>query len=106
MNLCGQLQVLQDMGLPTGVELKTAEPVKSEEAEVAVTVEELKPVVKLETATAATGAANADNTDAVEVQSCSLCQQVTIMRRWSFFALILLTVSFLSDCSPTGTNPD
>lgn len=68
MNLCGQLQVLQDMGLPTGVELKTAEPVKSEEAVVAATVEELKPVVApVETTTAATGTATADATDAVEV---------------------------------------
>ncbi|XP_037647771.1 interleukin enhancer-binding factor 3 homolog isoform X3 [Sebastes umbrosus] len=61
------VKVLQDMGLPTGVELKTAESVKSEEAVVAVTVEELKPIVTpIETTTAATGAANADTTDAVE----------------------------------------
>uniref|UniRef100_A0A8C4HBQ3 Interleukin enhancer binding factor 3b n=1 Tax=Dicentrarchus labrax TaxID=13489 RepID=A0A8C4HBQ3_DICLA len=38
------VKVLQDMGLPTGVELKTAEPVKSEEAVVAANVEELRPV--------------------------------------------------------------
>lgn len=64
------------MGLPTGVEVKT-EPVKSEETEVAVAVEELKPVVTaVETTTAATGTATADTTDGVEVQSCSLpvCQ--------------------------------
>lgn len=66
INLCGQLQVLQDMGLPTGVELKTAESVKSEEAPAAV--EDLKPVVTpVETTTAATGAANTDTTDALEV---------------------------------------
>lgn len=56
------------MGLPTGVELKTAEPVKSEEAAVATTVEELRPVVTpIETTTTATGAASAETTDAVEV---------------------------------------
>lgn len=60
------------MGLPTGVEVKT-EPVKSEETEVAATVEELKPVVTaVETTTAVTGTATADTTDAVEVQSCSV----------------------------------
>ncbi|XP_044038446.1 interleukin enhancer-binding factor 3 homolog isoform X1 [Siniperca chuatsi] len=60
------VKVLQDMGLPTGVELKT-ELVKSEEAEVAVAVEELKPVVTpIETTNAATGTANTDTTDAVE----------------------------------------
>ncbi|XP_023286423.1 interleukin enhancer-binding factor 3 homolog, partial [Seriola lalandi dorsalis] len=59
------VKVLQDMGLPTGVELKTAETVKSEET--AVAVEELRPVVTpIETSTAATGAASADATDAVE----------------------------------------
>lgn len=72
MYLCGQLQVLQDMGLPTGVEVKT-EPLKSEETVVAVIVEELKPVVTpVETTTAATGTASADTTDAGEVQSCFL----------------------------------
>ncbi|XP_018554160.1 LOW QUALITY PROTEIN: interleukin enhancer-binding factor 3 homolog [Lates calcarifer] len=61
------VKVLQDMGLPTGVELKTAEPVKSEEAAVATTVEELRPVVTpIETTTTATGAASAETTDAVE----------------------------------------
>ena len=35
-----QSQVLQDMGLPTGVELKTSEPVKEE---VEPAVEEVKP---------------------------------------------------------------
>uniref|UniRef100_A0A671Y504 Interleukin enhancer binding factor 3b n=1 Tax=Sparus aurata TaxID=8175 RepID=A0A671Y504_SPAAU len=42
------VKVLQDMGLPTGVELKTVkleEAVKSEEAVVAAAVEELKPTV-------------------------------------------------------------
>nr|XP_020478723.1 interleukin enhancer-binding factor 3 isoform X2 [Monopterus albus] len=59
------VKVLQDMGLPTGVELKTVESIKTEE--VAVAVEELKPVVTpVETTTAATGAASADATDAVE----------------------------------------
>uniref|UniRef100_A0A665W3Z9 Interleukin enhancer binding factor 3b n=1 Tax=Echeneis naucrates TaxID=173247 RepID=A0A665W3Z9_ECHNA len=53
------VKVLQDMGLPTGVELKTAETVKSEETATATTVEELKPVVTpVETNTAATGAAS------------------------------------------------
>ncbi len=62
------------MGLPTGVDLKTAEPVKSEEAVVAATVEECKPVVTpVESTTAATGTANADTTDAVEVKISSLC---------------------------------
>ncbi|XP_071387315.1 interleukin enhancer-binding factor 3 homolog isoform X2 [Centroberyx affinis] len=63
------VKVLQDMGLPTGVELKTAEPAKPEEAAAAATtVEELRPVVTPTetTTTAATGTANADATDAVE----------------------------------------
>ncbi|KAM9843634.1 interleukin enhancer-binding factor 3 homolog [Aulostomus maculatus] len=61
------VKVLQDMGLPTGVEVKTAEPVKSEEAVVATTVEELKPVVTpIETTAVSTGTANADAADAVE----------------------------------------
>lgn len=60
------------MGLPTGVELKTAEPaVKTEEAVVANTVEEQKPVVTpVETSTAVTGATNAESTEAVEVCVC------------------------------------
>uniref|UniRef100_A0A4W6EDB1 Interleukin enhancer binding factor 3b n=1 Tax=Lates calcarifer TaxID=8187 RepID=A0A4W6EDB1_LATCA len=63
------VKVLQDMGLPTGVELKTAEPVKSEEAAVATTVEELRPVVTpIETTTTATGAASAETTDATARQ--------------------------------------
>ncbi|XP_059203061.1 interleukin enhancer-binding factor 3 homolog isoform X2 [Centropristis striata] len=58
------VKVLQDLGLPTGVELKT-EPVKVEE--VAIAVEELKPVITpIETSTTATGAAAAEATDAVE----------------------------------------
>ncbi|KAM8723255.1 interleukin enhancer-binding factor 3 homolog isoform 3-T3 [Acanthopagrus schlegelii] len=64
------VKVLQDMGLPTGVELKTVkleEAVKSEEAVVAAAVEELKPTVAtIETTTAATGAVNADTSDAAE----------------------------------------
>ncbi|XP_047427546.1 interleukin enhancer-binding factor 3 homolog isoform X2 [Mugil cephalus] len=62
------VKVLHDMGLPTGVELKTAEPVKLKEAVEATAVEELKPVeVPVDTAAAAvTGAANADSTDAAE----------------------------------------
>ncbi|XP_061568482.1 interleukin enhancer-binding factor 3 homolog isoform X3 [Cololabis saira] len=61
------VKVLQDMGLPTGVELKTAEPTinKLEETVVAVTVEEMKPLATpTETTTANAGAANADRTDA------------------------------------------
>ncbi|XP_075998934.1 interleukin enhancer-binding factor 3 homolog isoform X2 [Genypterus blacodes] len=62
------VKVLQDMGLPTGVEVKTAEPAKPEEtAAAATTVEEVKPVVTpVETPPPATGTANADATDAVE----------------------------------------
>ncbi|XP_053193826.1 interleukin enhancer-binding factor 3 homolog isoform X2 [Scomber japonicus] len=61
------VKVLQDMGLPTGVELKTAEPVKSEEAVAATTVEELRPAVTpIEMTAATTGTANADSTDAAE----------------------------------------
>uniref|UniRef100_G3NSH7 Interleukin enhancer binding factor 3b n=1 Tax=Gasterosteus aculeatus aculeatus TaxID=481459 RepID=G3NSH7_GASAC len=39
------VKVLQDMGLPTGVELKAAETVKCEEVVVAVPVEDVKPVI-------------------------------------------------------------
>ncbi|XP_020514006.2 interleukin enhancer-binding factor 3 homolog isoform X3 [Labrus bergylta] len=69
------VKVLQDMGLPTGVELKTAETVvKSEETVVAIKVEEMMPLVTpVETttaaaaaATAATGAANTESADAAE----------------------------------------
>ncbi|KAM3864270.1 interleukin enhancer-binding factor 3 homolog [Diretmus argenteus] len=65
------VKVLQDMGLPTGVELKNAEPAKLEEVAVAVTttptIEEVKPVVSTPIETApATGTANSDTTDAVE----------------------------------------
>ncbi|KAM3864161.1 interleukin enhancer-binding factor 3 homolog [Diretmus argenteus] len=65
------VKVLQDMGLPTGVELKNAEPAKPEEVAVAVTttptIEEVKPVVSTPIETApATGTANSDATDAVE----------------------------------------
>lgn len=64
------MQVLQDMGLPTGVELKAAEVVKLEEVEVPVAVEEFKPVKTPVEAPAAAAAApaNADATDAAEVQ--------------------------------------
>lgn len=57
------------MGLPTGVELKTAEAAtKLEEPVVAATVEELKPeATPTETTTATTGAPNADSTEAAEV---------------------------------------
>ncbi|KAF7220555.1 interleukin enhancer-binding factor 3 homolog isoform X2 [Nothobranchius furzeri] len=61
------VKVLQDMGLPTGVELKSEPTVKVEEATVAVTVEESKPAVTpSQTPAAAAGAAAADHTDAVE----------------------------------------
>uniref|UniRef100_A0A668A4W6 Interleukin enhancer binding factor 3b n=1 Tax=Myripristis murdjan TaxID=586833 RepID=A0A668A4W6_9TELE len=63
------VKVLQDMGLPTGVELKTAEPAKPEEAAAAAaaTVEESKPVITpAETTTAATGTVKVEPTDAVE----------------------------------------
>ncbi|XP_010873291.2 interleukin enhancer-binding factor 3 homolog isoform X2 [Esox lucius] len=61
------VKVLQDMGLPTGVELKTAEPVKTEEATAAAVVEEVKPcVTPVEMDTAATGAASAEATDSAE----------------------------------------
>ncbi|KAM4717864.1 interleukin enhancer-binding factor 3 homolog [Anableps anableps] len=53
------VKVLQDMGLPTGVELKTTEAaVKLEEAVVATTAEEVKPAATpTESSTAAAGAA-------------------------------------------------
>ncbi|XP_063327355.1 interleukin enhancer-binding factor 3 homolog isoform X1 [Pelmatolapia mariae] len=62
------VKVLQDMGLPTGVELKSPEPaVKADEAVVANTVEQQKPVVPpVETITATAGAANAESTEAAE----------------------------------------
>ena len=104
MNLCGRLQVLQDMGLPTGVELKTADPVKSEEAVVAASVEEMRPVVTPVETSAATGAANADATDAVEVQTCSVC--VMMMSPLLFCSNFTDDMLFISDCSPTRTNPD
>lgn len=92
------------MGLPTGVELKSPEPaVKADEAVVANTVEQQKPVVPpVETITAAAGAANAESTEAVEV-----CVSATSFWVVSCTAqcLILPTISFLSDCSPAGTNP-
>uniref|UniRef100_A0A3Q3E831 Interleukin enhancer binding factor 3b n=1 Tax=Labrus bergylta TaxID=56723 RepID=A0A3Q3E831_9LABR len=55
------VKVLQDMGLPTGVELKTAETVvKSEETVVAIKVEEMMPLVTpVETTTAAAAAGTA-----------------------------------------------
>ncbi|XP_062263323.1 interleukin enhancer-binding factor 3 homolog isoform X1 [Platichthys flesus] len=61
------VKVLLYMGLPTGVEVKTTDPVKLEETETVVKVEELKPVVTpIEPPPAATGAAAADATDAGE----------------------------------------
>ncbi|XP_047216169.1 interleukin enhancer-binding factor 3 homolog isoform X2 [Girardinichthys multiradiatus] len=53
------VKVLQDMGLPTGVEVKSAEPaVKLEEVVVSTTAEEVKPAAtSTESSTAATGAA-------------------------------------------------
>uniref|UniRef100_A0A8C3AP77 Interleukin enhancer binding factor 3b n=1 Tax=Cyclopterus lumpus TaxID=8103 RepID=A0A8C3AP77_CYCLU len=61
------VKVLQDMGLPTGVELKAAETVKPEEVVVPVAVEEFKPVITpIEAPAAATGAANSDTTDSAE----------------------------------------
>lgn len=94
------------MGLPTGVELKTAEPVKSEEAVAATTVEELRPAVTpIEMTAATTGTANADSTDAAEVQRpppvCQL-ETITCMKSAPLNALIS---HFLSGCSPAGTNP-
>ncbi|KAK1876970.1 Interleukin enhancer-binding factor 3 like [Dissostichus eleginoides] len=60
------VKVLQDMGLPTGVEVKT-ESIKSEEAVVAVTVEEVKPVITpIEAPSSSPAAANADGSEAVE----------------------------------------
>ncbi|XP_056143321.1 interleukin enhancer-binding factor 3 homolog isoform X2 [Lampris incognitus] len=64
------VKVLQDMGLPTGVDLKTAEPVKTEEvvaAAVAATVEESKPVViPAEPNPAATGTVKTETTETAE----------------------------------------
>nr|XP_040047522.1 interleukin enhancer-binding factor 3 homolog isoform X3 [Gasterosteus aculeatus aculeatus] len=60
------VKVLQDMGLPTGVELKAAETVKCEEVVVAVPVEDVKPVIIPIEAPPATGTANAANADATE----------------------------------------
>ncbi|XP_068192383.1 interleukin enhancer-binding factor 3 homolog isoform X2 [Antennarius striatus] len=60
------VKVLQDMGLPTGVEVKT-EPVKPDEPVVTAAVEEVKQEAPpVETIPVATGAANAETTDAVE----------------------------------------
>ncbi|KAF0032334.1 hypothetical protein F2P81_014624 [Scophthalmus maximus] len=60
------VKVLQHMGLPTGVELKTADQIKAEEAEITVKVEDVKPVITpTETPTAA-AAATADTADAAE----------------------------------------
>lgn len=61
-------QVLQDMGLPTGVEIKTE--VKSEPEETSVTPEEEKPVVlPAETTTAAKPEDSPDTSGAAEVQN-------------------------------------
>ncbi|KAL3054281.1 hypothetical protein OYC64_006582 [Pagothenia borchgrevinki] len=60
------VKVLQDMGLPTGVEVKT-ESIKLEEAVVPVTVEEVKPVITpIEAPSSSPAAANADGSEAVE----------------------------------------
>nr|XP_057906464.1 interleukin enhancer-binding factor 3 homolog isoform X1 [Doryrhamphus excisus] len=59
------VKALQDMGLPTGVEAKTPEPIKPEETP--VPLEDVKPVITTtEAAPAATGPAVTDNTDAAE----------------------------------------
>ncbi|XP_037331246.2 interleukin enhancer-binding factor 3 homolog isoform X3 [Pungitius pungitius] len=59
------VKVLQDMGLPTGVELKAAETVKCEEVVVAVPAEAVKPVITpIEAPAAATGPA--DTSEATE----------------------------------------
>ncbi|XP_034055875.1 interleukin enhancer-binding factor 3 homolog isoform X4 [Gymnodraco acuticeps] len=59
------VKVLQDMGLPTGVEVKTE--IKLEEVVVAVTVEEVKPVITpIEAPSSSPAAANADGSEAVE----------------------------------------
>ncbi|KAM9746333.1 interleukin enhancer-binding factor 3 homolog [Menidia menidia] len=61
------VKVLQDMGLPTGVEAKTDPGSKAEEAEVVTAVEEVKPVATPpETTNAATATANADRPEAAE----------------------------------------
>ncbi|CAB1341967.1 unnamed protein product [Coregonus sp. 'balchen'] len=60
------VKVLQDMGLPTGVELKTAEPVKTEEVAKAI-VEDVKPcITPIAMDTAATGADSVEATDGAE----------------------------------------
>ncbi|XP_024919953.1 interleukin enhancer-binding factor 3 homolog isoform X1 [Cynoglossus semilaevis] len=62
------VKVLQDMGLPTGVEIKTE--VKSEPEETSVTPEEEKPVVlPAETTTAAKPEDSPDTSGAAEVQN-------------------------------------
>lgn len=54
------------MGLPTGVELKTAEPVKTEVA--TAVVEEVKPcITPIAMDTAATGEDSVEATDGAEV---------------------------------------
>ncbi|KAM4531273.1 interleukin enhancer-binding factor 3 homolog isoform 2-T2 [Odontesthes bonariensis] len=61
------VKVLQDMGLPTGVEVKTEPAIKVEEVEVPATVEEVKPVeTPPETTKPTTETANADRTEAAE----------------------------------------
>jgi len=59
------VKVLQDMGLPTGVELKTAEPAKTEEPTATPTVDVPKVVVKQEPQdTATTGQATTESAEA------------------------------------------
>ncbi|XP_075888718.1 interleukin enhancer-binding factor 3 homolog isoform X2 [Nelusetta ayraudi] len=65
------VKVLQDMGLPTGVEVKT-EPVTAEETPVAATVEDSKPVVlAVENTAAAAAAASAITTAAAAAASAA-----------------------------------
>lgn len=58
------------MGLPTGVEIKTPEPVKTEETPVPVTVPDVKPVITAaEVAPVLTEPVSTDSTDAAEVKT-------------------------------------
>ncbi|XP_015234857.1 PREDICTED: interleukin enhancer-binding factor 3 isoform X4 [Cyprinodon variegatus] len=61
------VKVLQDMGLPTGVEVKSEPTVKVEETAVAVTAEEVQPpATPTESSSATTAAAPAAATEATE----------------------------------------
>ena len=94
------------MGLPTGVEVKTAEPaIKVEEAVVPTTVEEVKPeVTPTETTNATTETANADRTDAAEV-SVSASGGLSLYCP-AEHSLSLILFPSQSVCSPAGTNSD